>query len=438
MKITDEMVKPLDLSNLLRHAFLAGRGLKEFDKLSEEDKAAWADYDPEKLPCFQRILSALAPAPAQEAGLVAKGLLSDKDAAAAGLARFGHHPDPAIDFCIEVEGLQGRLFNAEHGISKPGEAAETVASVLEDIQRAMTFRVGGDEGAVAAKAYLRKMEAEAIATAPAPAQEAVERVTWRYETEAEHAARDMREGRFPERSAVEMVPVPAQEAGAVGYQHTLDTAMFITPEEYADTKNQNNFRPVFASPPAQEAGAVAWRTGDDEGGWAYTRDREEAERWVAKDDTVEHLYTFPPAQRGEWAEEIVAKLSPPLRPEIVRAALSGYRILAPAPAQEAVAEPVVWRWSRTPTEWSPRFAWRYGEQRPADEDAHIIDGWTIQPLYASPPSLDRCGEWDKAARLQYERYVSDVRDLEPAWDDLPKSHRDRMVDSLRAALSVLS
>ena len=33
------------------------------------------------------------------------------------------------------------------------------------------------------------------------------RPTWRYETEGEHAARDIREGRFPQRSAVEMVPV---------------------------------------------------------------------------------------------------------------------------------------------------------------------------------------------------------------------------------------
>jgi len=124
--------------------------------------AAQADYE-------RRIVSALAASPRAEpqGRVIAKGLLSDDEASKAKLGKFGHHPDPAIDFCIEVESLQARLFDAKHGISKPGYASEPVANVSEDIRRAMMFRVGGDEGAVAAKAILRELEAEAIAALPA-------------------------------------------------------------------------------------------------------------------------------------------------------------------------------------------------------------------------------------------------------------------------------
>lgn len=94
-----------------------------------------------------------------------------------GLARFGHHPDPAIDFCVEVETLESRLHQAEHGLSKPGTEPETVAAVLVDIQRAMDFRVGGDEGAVNAKHVLRELEARAT---PAPAAQEAEPVAWRW------------------------------------------------------------------------------------------------------------------------------------------------------------------------------------------------------------------------------------------------------------------
>jgi len=57
-------VKPMDMSNLLRHAFLAGRGLSSGDKLSDEDLAAWVGYDPEGTPAYERIRSALVKAPA--------------------------------------------------------------------------------------------------------------------------------------------------------------------------------------------------------------------------------------------------------------------------------------------------------------------------------------------------------------------------------------
>lgn len=52
-------VKPLDLSTLLRHAFLSGRGLTDNDKLSDEDQAAWCAYDPSTMNACIRITGAL-------------------------------------------------------------------------------------------------------------------------------------------------------------------------------------------------------------------------------------------------------------------------------------------------------------------------------------------------------------------------------------------
>lgn len=52
-------VKPLDLSMLLRNAFLSGRGLKDGDRLSEADQVAWTEYDPTALLSYRRIESAL-------------------------------------------------------------------------------------------------------------------------------------------------------------------------------------------------------------------------------------------------------------------------------------------------------------------------------------------------------------------------------------------
>lgn len=77
------------------------------------------------------------------------------------LGRFRHHPDPVIDFEVEVQWLEGRLFDARHGVGKPGEQPETVAQVAEAIGRAMQFRVGGDDSAVRAKQALRELEREA-------------------------------------------------------------------------------------------------------------------------------------------------------------------------------------------------------------------------------------------------------------------------------------
>lgn len=54
-------VKPLDLSVMLRDAFLAGRGLKDGDRLSEADQAAWMAYDPERMAAYERVMTALYP-----------------------------------------------------------------------------------------------------------------------------------------------------------------------------------------------------------------------------------------------------------------------------------------------------------------------------------------------------------------------------------------
>ncbi|RWK39291.1 hypothetical protein [Mesorhizobium sp.] len=55
----ETLAKPLDLSALLRDAFLAGRGLKDGDKLSDDDQAAWMAYDPELMPAYKRITASL-------------------------------------------------------------------------------------------------------------------------------------------------------------------------------------------------------------------------------------------------------------------------------------------------------------------------------------------------------------------------------------------
>ena len=64
--------------------------------------------------------------------------------------KFGHHLDPAIDFCVEVEELQGMACNRKIGFDPE--------PTLDDrVFRAMQFRVGGDECAVAAKSALREL-----------------------------------------------------------------------------------------------------------------------------------------------------------------------------------------------------------------------------------------------------------------------------------------
>ena len=68
------------------------------------------------------------------------------------LGRFGHHPDPATDFEVEVQDLEAEAVNYRIGFQPmPREV------LFGRIDRAMDFRVGGVESAVLAKSVLREL-----------------------------------------------------------------------------------------------------------------------------------------------------------------------------------------------------------------------------------------------------------------------------------------
>lgn len=69
------------------------------------------------------------------------------------LGRFGHHPDPAIDFCVEVEELMGIATDRRLGVANLDD--DTLESRVD---LAMQFRVGGDRGAIDAKGELRAID----------------------------------------------------------------------------------------------------------------------------------------------------------------------------------------------------------------------------------------------------------------------------------------
>ncbi len=73
------------------------------------------------------------------------------------LGRFGHHPDPAIDFCVEVETIESEHFNTKIGFTS---GTPTADELRKRVDRAMSFRVGGDLNAIAAKQLLRAIEEE--------------------------------------------------------------------------------------------------------------------------------------------------------------------------------------------------------------------------------------------------------------------------------------
>ena len=66
------------------------------------------------------------------------------------LGRFGHHPDPATDYCCEVDRLEGEAYEAGVGMRDPMD-------VRAAAEKAMGFRVGGDPLAVRAKGVLRDL-----------------------------------------------------------------------------------------------------------------------------------------------------------------------------------------------------------------------------------------------------------------------------------------
>ena len=87
-------------------------------------------------------------------------------ASAEPLGHFGHHPEPATDFCVEVEEIEGEAENIRVGFENGTPSRDELRSRIE---RAMEFRVGVDEGAVRAKDRLREIEAEFYAPASARA-----------------------------------------------------------------------------------------------------------------------------------------------------------------------------------------------------------------------------------------------------------------------------
>jgi hypothetical protein len=77
--------------------------------------------------------------------------------------KFGHHPDPAIDFTCEVDAIEGEITDRAAGLPATMDLGAR-------IERAMQFTVGGDTKAIAAKHDLRKIEAafKSGAASPAP------------------------------------------------------------------------------------------------------------------------------------------------------------------------------------------------------------------------------------------------------------------------------
>lgn len=73
------------------------------------------------------------------------------------LGRFGHHPDPAIDYCVEVETLDGEWLNTKLGFTN---GTPSLDELRRRTDRAMDFRVGGDLNAIAAKSLLRGIDSE--------------------------------------------------------------------------------------------------------------------------------------------------------------------------------------------------------------------------------------------------------------------------------------
>lgn len=67
------------------------------------------------------------------------------------LGIFGYHTDPAIDFCIEVDALEGLHYDVSVGAGDREELQRRV-------ERAMHFRVGGDTSCIDAKAVVRRID----------------------------------------------------------------------------------------------------------------------------------------------------------------------------------------------------------------------------------------------------------------------------------------
>lgn len=71
------------------------------------------------------------------------------------VGRFGHHPDPAIDFCIESEVIENEWTNIKASFLN---GTPTRSEVEDRFRTALEFMVGGDLNAIVAKASLRAIE----------------------------------------------------------------------------------------------------------------------------------------------------------------------------------------------------------------------------------------------------------------------------------------
>lgn len=69
------------------------------------------------------------------------------------IGRFGHHPDPATDFAVEVDAIEGMIADLNAGVEKP-------KAVEDRIFKAMQFRAGGTVLGAAAKLALRQAETD--------------------------------------------------------------------------------------------------------------------------------------------------------------------------------------------------------------------------------------------------------------------------------------
>jgi hypothetical protein len=85
-------------------------------------------------------------------------MTTDLETSGEPMAFFGHHPEPVIDFLIEVEELESIAENARLGLTGFGHE-EDRAKLDERIDRALIrdFRVGVDQQCVAAKQALREL-----------------------------------------------------------------------------------------------------------------------------------------------------------------------------------------------------------------------------------------------------------------------------------------
>ena len=82
------------------------------------------------------------------------------------IGQFDHHEDLSIDFCLEVEAIEGILFDLEHRIERPGVDADYLVA---RVKKALEFAVPADPDGEEARRSLAEIE-RAIGTVLAPSE----------------------------------------------------------------------------------------------------------------------------------------------------------------------------------------------------------------------------------------------------------------------------